>query len=334
MSLYYDPDVESQSVFTGEEGFSDDQALGALERSEFEFKVQAPVKRGCCLANLVQQIAARKSAEAYGAKGFAPTSKARGLVTLSTPSNLTPTTTPRTPITGSWERLSSDDRLQLIFQHASQKDAVAFSLNFTTKKFTDLNASGDPVRSLSRSINRAAKIALGYLLDVAFIFEHTAAGRLHVHGCAIVPAGVDLDCFRKILKAAGGKVTGLGSGRQCDISEMNNSAGWHGYCSKAVARTRRLLGTEKIAFVSLGLRQSTEAAYRAQTANLTHTAASAPLDAPTQLPEANDSQQASMSQEIRPDVFGLDLDFETLPDTGSLPIATMLEIEAMLDALN
>jgi len=183
-------------------------------------------------------------------------------------------------------------------------------------------------------------------VPLTFLFEFTRANeRLHCHGAAILPATDDdtLKLFREVLKKAGGIVKGLGSGRQCDVTDLYDAIGWHGYCSKEAARTRRLLGTDKIHHVSADLRKATEDDHNARRAavtaktkrkqpTVTHTAPTTTSPAPEDSKTAHDSQRSAMArfQRVRDDFTIVEAD---IPAATPYSAALMAEIDALLDAL-
>jgi hypothetical protein len=215
-----------------------------------------------------------------------------------------------------WPSLSLADRRRELCSYAQhQVTSVAFSLNFSAKRAKQLMKAGnngrDPARVLSRLINNAMEDEFGKALPLAFIFEFTRLGRLHCHGFAVLPAINDdtMKAFRRALKKAGGVVTGLGSGRQCDTQELYDAIGWHGYCHKEAERTAELLGTKKIFYVSADLRKATEDDYNrrrmeAKKPKDSEPATEAQGESPTTsgvsdtAPAPDDSQRPSMAVSI------------------------------------
>jgi hypothetical protein len=220
--------------------------------------------------------------QAVAGQGVEPFACVEGLVTYENPT-LTPTPTPspstpttpaylpliterlakqpkprgrharkRKPITKAWARLSPAEKLEATFDRAYQREAVAFSLNFSSKKIAKLEASADPARDLSCAINRVAKELLGFPLPLAFSFEFTDDDRLHCHGVAILPDWQEetVNRFRQVLKRAGGVMHGLGSGRQVDVKVLTDLKGWNGYRAKDADRAVEKLGTSKIEYIS------------------------------------------------------------------------------------
>jgi hypothetical protein len=248
-----------------------------------------------------------------------------------------------------WSNLTPDERTQAEFDYVACKSGrVVFSLNFSAKRHAGLMASGNPTRSLSIAINEAAKKLFGAKLPMFFTFEFNRAQRLHCHGIAILPLLTDdmLKLFRQVLKTAGGKITGLGSGRQCDVQDLYDVDGWQGYCGKESERTRRLLGMDKITFVSADLRREAEAAHNAavavkkvqkpmtaETATETQGVASAATSPATPSGTSIESQHPSTGRyESRADDWTLDIsDYPAI--TGGISAAALAEIELLLDDL-
>ncbi len=163
----------------------------------------------------------------------------------------------RKPVTKAWSRLSPAEKLETTFDRAFQREAIAFSLNFSGKKIAKLETSADPARDLSCAINRVAKTVLGFPLPIAFSFEFTEDDRLHCHGVVILPdwEAETVKRFRQVLKRAGGMMHGVGSGRQIDVKVLTDWKGWNGYRMKDRDRTVTRLGTSKIDYTSNALKQ-------------------------------------------------------------------------------
>ncbi|MBB3566086.1 hypothetical protein [Rhizobium sp. BK491] len=207
----------------------------------------------------------------------------------------------RKPITRAWERLTPAEKLEATFDRAFQREAIAFSLNFSGKKIAKLEASADPARDLSCAINRVAKELLGFPLPLAFSFEFSDDGRLHCHGVAILPdwQAETVNRFRQVLKRAGGMMHGIGSGRQVDVKVLTNWKGWNGYRMKDRDRTTTRLGTSKIDYTSNALKKVAREDHDAELARrknsrTTHrrpASAKKPLASPTHSPAAEARQR-------------------------------------------
>jgi hypothetical protein len=229
----------------------------------------------CENASFATNPACENGLQAVGGQGVAPVVCVEGLVTYENPTPTPSPTTPaylpliterlakqpkprgryarkRKPITKAWARLSPAEKLEATFDRAYQREAVAFSLNFSGKKIAKLEASADPARDLSCAINRVAKELLGFPLPLAFSFEFTDDDRLHCHGVAILPDWQEeiVNRFRQVLKRAGGVMHGLGSGRQVDVKVPTDLKGWNGYRAKDADRAVEKLGTSKIDYIS------------------------------------------------------------------------------------
>jgi len=118
------------------------------------------------------------------------------------------------------------------------------------------------------TINRHCRKELGYLLPLVFTFEFSPTGRLHVHGFAVLPDWEQdtIRKFRLAMKKAGGKIEGLGSGRQIDAGPLYDWKGWQGYRLKDAPRTVATLGTDKISYCSRELTRAAREAYEAELA--------------------------------------------------------------------
>ncbi|MBY2941406.1 hypothetical protein HF264_17070 [Rhizobium leguminosarum] len=241
------------------------------------FTVEIPSDNGSKNASFATNSVLGNQAEAPTAQAVAAVSAAAGVVQYEHPAPTppSPSTTPaylplvkerlagtpkprgrharkRKPITKAWVRLSPAEKLEATFDRAFQREAIAFSLNFSGKRIAKLAASADPARDLSCAINRVAKAVLGYRLPLAFSFEFTDDDRLHCHGVAILPDWEQetVNRFRQVLKGAGGMMHGLGSGRQVDVKVLTDCRGWNGYRLKDADWTVERLGTAKIEYVS------------------------------------------------------------------------------------
>ncbi|CAD7026524.1 hypothetical protein REJC140_02392 [Pseudorhizobium endolithicum] len=160
-------------------------------------------------------------------------------------------------ITKAAARHSKDEKKTIIAARAFQREAIAFSLNFSPRKIAQLKASSDPVRIIYNEINRSAKTILGYALPISFEFDLDDNDRLHCHGIAVLPdwEKETIAKFRHVLKRAGGVMHGRGSGRQVDVDRLKDWKGWTGYQHKNADRVIALLGTEKIDYASRELKR-------------------------------------------------------------------------------
>lgn len=155
------------------------------------------------------------------------------------------------PVTCKFENLSASDRHDAIHLYVSLSEALAFSLHFDQVHLSRLQASGDPVRCLSDAINRLARKVFGSTVPMTFVFEFSEAGTLHVHGAAILQHS-DKEVrvtFRQVLKRAAGVIHGEAAAFQLETKPLRDLH-WNRYCEKDMSRTRDLLGTDKISFVS------------------------------------------------------------------------------------
>lgn len=160
-------------------------------------------------------------------------------------------------ITNAAVRLSKEERKDVIAKRASDREAVAFSLNFSPKKIAQLEASADPARIIYSAINARAKELLGYPLSLSFEFDLDDNDRLHCHGIAILPDWTNetVAKFRQVLKRAGGIMHGSGGARQVDVDRLKDWKGWAGYQHKNVDRVIARLGTDKIDYTSRELKR-------------------------------------------------------------------------------
>jgi hypothetical protein len=203
-------------------------------------------------------------------------------------------------------RLSKEEKKEVIAKRASDREAIAFSLNFSPKKIAKLEASDDPARIIYNAINARAKELLGYPLSLSFEFDLDDNDRLHCHGIAILPDWTNetVAKFRQVLKRAGGMMHGAGGARQVDVDRLKDWKGWAGYQHKNVDRVIARLGTDKIDYTSRELKRVTFADHDADLARhkrhtKTHSRPRSAKEASaslTHLPEAEARQRPSVSQ--------------------------------------
>jgi hypothetical protein len=117
-------------------------------------------------------------------------------------------------------------------------------------------ASGDPARRLSLYLQRAMTSRLGMVLPFAFRLEVSPEGRLHAHGVLIPSANGQAE-IGLVLRQAGGRLKGRYTARQAKLEPIYDAAAWVsvGYLSKSIRQTSASIGSNKIDFISSGLKK-------------------------------------------------------------------------------
>lgn len=158
-----------------------------------------------------------------------------------------------------WRRQRAHEKLARSFQVAEAAGGVAFTLNLSSGLQNTLSTYSDPTRLMSHYINREFRLRLGNCPPYSFIFEVSRSGRLHLHG-VLVPDRMDeerLDALDDALMAAGGRIEGarIVQHTQNYMDILSDGIGWFAYAQKSFGETARLLGTNKITFISTSLKR-------------------------------------------------------------------------------
>lgn len=149
--------------------------------------------------------------------------------------------------TKAWTRLSSEDRERRVLDYALRSESMAFSLNLTVTKQTQLRKSDRPAKALADAIVRRCRTLLGRAVPISLALEVTSTGRLHAHGIATLERG-EARGFHEALRSAGGNMERGGLARQTDIRKLWSATGWTAYIAKDFERTVVALGTDKIIY--------------------------------------------------------------------------------------
>jgi hypothetical protein len=178
-----------------------------------------------------------------------------------------------------WRQLWAHEKLALSFQVAEAAGAVAFTLNLSSRVQRTLISQTDPARLMSHYLNRECKRRLGSSPRYSFIFEFSPSGRLHLHG-VVVPDRMDeeyLDALDQALMLAGGSVGGAQIIRtnQNYLDRLSDGLGWAAYTQKNFNDTARLLGTDKITFISNSLKRLCRSPGRGGNGDVSTTASAA-----------------------------------------------------------
>jgi hypothetical protein len=140
---------------------------------------------------------------------------------------------------------------------AQRLGGIAISLNLSPAREAALRAAADPARVMSMFIRRAFKEVVAGVPPHGFQLEISPEGRLHLHGHLIPGDLTDRKRMKRALMAAGGSLDGRAASRQVKLKQIYDAPGWARYIAMDGRKTRRELGTDKITFLSAGLRALT-----------------------------------------------------------------------------
>jgi hypothetical protein len=156
-----------------------------------------------------------------------------------------------------WKKATADDKLASSVLAAREQEGIAFSLNLSPEREDTLRNSTDPARLLSGYINREMRAVMDIVPPYTFAFDISPNGRLHIHGVAVVHRN-DLEkkkIFKKALMRAGGKLPGRSASTQCKFEKLDDTPDvWIGYVLEDIRKTRKKLATDKVTFISKGMR--------------------------------------------------------------------------------
>lgn len=154
-----------------------------------------------------------------------------------------------------WRDLWRHEQLARVYEAAGAQDGLVFTLRLSPKREAFLLQRRDPADDLRRYIARELSKAFGRAIPIAFIFEVSPTGVLHVHGVVLPPSSDEASrkLLRDALARAGGRISGRGAARQVDLQEIEDGYGWAAYTQKAFDLACRFLGTNKITFASTDL---------------------------------------------------------------------------------
>jgi hypothetical protein len=149
-----------------------------------------------------------------------------------------------------WERADHFDRLAAAYEVISSLGGKVFTLRLHRDALVSVTGSGDPVRVMSRRMQRAFGRADFPVPHFAFAAEVTPDERdeLHIHG-AIALGSMKLPVLKDVLRSAAGRIPGRAGSRQVQIKNFNMAkggpVGWAKYPRKGAARTSRVIGQER-----------------------------------------------------------------------------------------
>ena len=168
-----------------------------------------------------------------------------------------PSLTPRPP---EWSRAQPFDKLAEAYSRIHAMGGQVFTLRLELDALICVTGSRHPSRTMSRRIQRAFKRAGLPCPPLAFALEVTTDDRneLHLHG-AILLGNLDLMAVKKVLRNAAGYISGRAGSRQVQIKNFNiengGPRGWAAYVRPYAARTRRVIGHDRVTYISSEARQ-------------------------------------------------------------------------------
>lgn len=160
-----------------------------------------------------------------------------------------------------WNRLAPDDRFGEAIRHAAAQGGHSVTLNLSIGRQSGCFSSDDPMRNISKRINEAlndhglADLPLALRLEAA-----PDTDQLHLHG-VLIPGPHNLAIIKKALRQGAGLIEGRSGSRQVKLGDLPKPDGWAGYLAKAVRRTSRIVGHDRLTWVSHSLTSSTREHY-------------------------------------------------------------------------
>ena len=152
-----------------------------------------------------------------------------------------------------WKRLTRSERFAEVVRNAAADGGFAVTLNLSIGREHGTSESEDPMRNISKRMNEAlnrhdlAGLPLALLLEAA-----PGDGRLHLHGVVIL-RDHDKSRVMKALREGAGFIHGNTGSRQADLKPIYDAEGWSNYLSKAVRRTGRNVGHDRLIWISQSL---------------------------------------------------------------------------------
>lgn len=166
----------------------------------------------------------------------------------------------KTPVASTmpeWSRAKPFLKLSEAYMVIEKMGGMLFTLNLRPRDHDVIVASKDPARTMSRRIQKAFRREGLPVPLLAFCLEVTTNGnRLHIHG-AILVGDLDLRTVKYALRDAGGRIEGRAGSRQVQIKKFRRDRGgpegWANYTKKAVRRTQRVIGHDRVTYIPLDL---------------------------------------------------------------------------------
>lgn len=148
----------------------------------------------------------------------------------------------RLPVLKPWASLTGAERRREIVRYAKRNSGKAVTLNFAATFQLYIAKSKQPMREISKRMNAELRKDDLHHLPVMLVLEATQDdGRLHLHG-VYLDCGLSKQQVQQPMRRAVGYVSGRSGSRQFYAKSLHFADGWNSYSSKAMVRTRRLLG--------------------------------------------------------------------------------------------
>jgi len=159
-----------------------------------------------------------------------------------------------------WSRAEDFDRLGAAYEFIHAKGGKVFTLRLSRDALIQVTGSADPVRTMTRRLQRAFARAGIPMPPIAFSVEVTPDERnqLHLHG-ALVLGGLLPSDVKRVLREAAGFIEGRAGSRQVKLTNFDLASGgpvgWAYYSKRGAARTRREVGQRRVTYISSDIRR-------------------------------------------------------------------------------
>lgn len=148
-----------------------------------------------------------------------------------------------------WRRLTDLRKFTLAVRAAGALHGLTFNLNLSKSRRAAVVRSDDPLRLITKYLNRELKKAELTATPYALTLEISPQGRLHIHG-VVLPYPGTTEPLKGALMAAGGKLPGRTASRQVQLKQIDDADGWVGYCLKDTKKTAPVIKGTRTTFVS------------------------------------------------------------------------------------
>jgi hypothetical protein len=158
-----------------------------------------------------------------------------------------------------WSRADQFDRLGAAYEFIHDKGGKVFTLRLNRDALIQVTGSADPVRTVTRRLQRAFARAGILMPSIAFSLEVTPDERnqLHLHG-ALVLGDLPPSEAKRVLREAAGYIVGRAGSRQVKLTNFDlargGPVGWANYTRRGAARTRREVGQRRVTYISTDIR--------------------------------------------------------------------------------
>jgi hypothetical protein len=162
------------------------------------------------------------------------------------------------PTTQPWSKLSPVQKLVGAFNIIHKKGGLVFTLRLHVDDAAGLSGLLNPVRAMSRRIQRSFDRSGLPIPQLAFTLEVTPDAReeLHLHG-AIMMGDIPYNLMVQTLRQAGKLIVGRAGARQVQLKPFDlqggGPAGWARYSMKCASRTRRVIDHDRVIYIARAL---------------------------------------------------------------------------------